>query len=160
MWILSQLKKMTPWVAGRCQTSSKKIVLSEFVPIFFYFLVFGCSRAYRILVHWPGIKPGPWALGVWSLDHWTPRKSLSLCSLPGKKWNTALLPAMRKLGLRADSVGILCAIFRSKSLVRDKNPSHTLFLETFCLKTSVTWGEGVRKPAFKKTPQCLVRCVP
>ena len=28
------------------------------------------------LVLWPGIKPGPPALGAWSLSHWTARKSL------------------------------------------------------------------------------------
>ena len=37
------------------------------------------------LVSWPGIKPGPPALGAWCLSHWTTRKSLeSLVSFPSR----------------------------------------------------------------------------
>ena len=32
------------------------------------------SWGMRDLVPWPGMKPGPPALGVWSLNHWTTRE--------------------------------------------------------------------------------------
>ena len=35
----------------------------------------------RHLVPWPGIEPGPPALGTWSLTHWTTRQVPGGCGL-------------------------------------------------------------------------------
>ena len=39
-----------------------------------YLAMLGLSCSMWGLVPWPGIKPGPPALGVWSLSHWTTRE--------------------------------------------------------------------------------------
>ena len=39
--------------------------------LFIYLAVPGLSCGMRDLVPWPGIEPGPPALGAWSLNHWT-----------------------------------------------------------------------------------------
>ena len=39
---------------------------------YYYFRL--CHVAYGILVPWPGFKPGPPAVEVWSLNHWTTRE--------------------------------------------------------------------------------------
>ena len=39
-----------------------------------YLAMLGLSCSMWGLIPWPGIKPGPPALGVWSLSHWTTRE--------------------------------------------------------------------------------------
>lgn len=43
-------------------------------PLFFFPIWPRCA-AYGILISWAGFKPTPPAVGVWSLNHWTPGKS-------------------------------------------------------------------------------------
>ena len=43
-----------------------------------------CHSACGILVPWPGIEPMPPAMEVWSLNHWTARKSLRRACLDKK----------------------------------------------------------------------------
>ena len=53
---------------------------------FFFFFFLPCYVAYGVLVPWPGIKPVPSPLGVWSFNHWTAREIPSRYSnLNGRK---------------------------------------------------------------------------
>ena len=60
--------------------------LSLFFCLFFFWGFFGpCFAACGILVPWPGIEPMPPAVEAWSLNRWTPGKSLLfsfLCLFP------------------------------------------------------------------------------
>ena len=51
--------------------------------VFIYLAAPGLSCSMRDLVPWPGIEPGPPALEVWSLNHWTTREVPNCCFLLG-----------------------------------------------------------------------------
>ena len=56
------------WFRRCCLNSSKWIY------IYIYIAALGLSYSMWDLVPWPGIEPGPPALGAWSLSHWTTRE--------------------------------------------------------------------------------------
>ena len=59
-----------------CSCSSPKSrlhIISKPLP-FIYLFILALPHGMRDLVPWPGMKPGPPALGVWSLNHWTTRE--------------------------------------------------------------------------------------
>ena len=62
--------------------SNPLLILGGYLSFYFYFLnyifiylaVLGLGCSTRDIVPWPGIKPGPPALGAQSLNHWTTRE--------------------------------------------------------------------------------------
>ena len=60
--------------------------------LFIYLAAQGFNCSMWDLVPWPVIKPGPYALGVWSLNHWSAREVPWL-----KLWKSSLSPNWRSL---------------------------------------------------------------
>ena len=84
--------------------------------------VLGLSCSMWDLVPWPGLKPGPSALGTWSLNHWITREVPQLISL-----NLYLHHIKRVLG---SSQFIHAPSFDFKWIGRNRYDSHFACKET------------------------------
>ena len=61
-------------LSGGCRKQSKVYHIFLKLFSFMYLAAPGLSCSMWDLVPWPGTEPGPPALGVWSLSHWTTRE--------------------------------------------------------------------------------------
>ena len=71
---------------GAGQGGGTEVVFFSFFLSFFNLAALGLSCGMRDLVPWPGMEPGPPALGAQSLNHWTTREVPWGCLLMAKPW--------------------------------------------------------------------------
>ena len=86
-----------------------------------YLVALGLSCGMWALVPWPGIEPGPPALGVWDLSHWTTREVPQLSSFqwPTSQIIVALAALKSDLCLFSSVSSTVMFCFDSSSLKHD-----------------------------------------